>query len=95
MKATSLTDFYQQLATAAHTEPQALLPPNVEQQIGHFNVFNVADLFQRHRDKPPMPYDRRAYYKISLIRGRSRAEYADKVIDIAQHALLFATPKVP
>jgi len=42
-----------------------------------------------------MPYNRRAYYKISLIRGRSRAEYADKVIEIEKNALLFATPKVP
>src|SRR5690606_5390943 len=27
--------------------------------------------------------------------GRSRAEYADKVIDIEKSALLFATPRVP
>ena len=42
-----------------------------------------------------MPYNRRAYYKISLISGRNRAEYADKVIEIEKNALLFATPKVP
>ena len=42
-----------------------------------------------------MPYNRRAYYKISLISGRNRAEYADKVIDIEKNALLFATPRVP
>lgn len=42
-----------------------------------------------------MPYNRRSYYKISLIRGRNRAEYADKVIDIDRQALLFASPKVP
>jgi len=42
-----------------------------------------------------MPYNRRAYYKISLIRGKNRAEYADKVIDIPDNALLFATPRVP
>lgn len=95
MKTVSLTDFYQQLATAADTELNALLPPDIQQEIGHFNVFNVTDLFRHHREKPPMPYDRRAYYKISLIRGRSRAEYADKVIEIEQNALLFATPKVP
>ncbi len=95
MQITSLTDFYQQLATAADTELHTLLPPDIQQEIGHFNVFNVADLFRHHREKPPMPYDRRAYYKISLIRGRSRAEYADKVIEIEQNALLFATPKVP
>lgn len=42
-----------------------------------------------------MPYNRRAYYKISLIRGRNKAEYADKVIDVKRNALLYATPKVP
>ena len=42
-----------------------------------------------------MPYSRRDYYKISWIRGKSRAEYADKVIDIRENALLFATPKIP
>jgi AraC family transcriptional activator of pobA len=95
MKPVTLPDLYQQLATAADTELSALLPPDIQQEIGHFNVFNVADLFRHHREKPPMPYDRRAYYKISLIRGRSRAEYADKVLEIEQNALLFATPKVP
>jgi len=47
------------------------------------------------REKPMMPYNRRAYYKISLIGGRNRAEYADKVIEIEKSALLFGTPKVP
>jgi AraC-like DNA-binding protein len=42
-----------------------------------------------------MPYSRRAFYKISLIKGRNRAEYADKVVDIQESALLFATPKIP
>jgi AraC family transcriptional activator of pobA len=95
MKPVTIPDLYQQLATAADTELSALLPPDIQQEIGHFNVFNVADLFRHHREKPPMPYDRRAYYKISLIQGRSRAEYADKVLEIEQNALLFATPKVP
>ena len=94
MQTTSLTDFYQQLATAAGTELHALLPADIQREIGHFNVFNVADLLQHH-ERPPMPYNRRAYYKISLVKGRSRAEYADKVIEMAHNALLFATPKVP
>lgn len=95
MKAISLDQFYQRLATAVATDPQALLPPDGERQIGHFNLFNIADQFRHYPQMPPMPYDRRAYYKISLIRGRSRAEYANKVIDIEQNALLFATPRVP
>ena len=42
-----------------------------------------------------MPYNRRTYYKISLINGRNRVEYADKVLDIDDYAVLFATPKIP
>jgi AraC family transcriptional activator of pobA len=95
MKPTSLDQFYQEATTALATGLQALLPPDIQKEIGHFNVFDIQELFHRLREKPVMPYDRRAYYKISLISGRNRAEYADKVIDIERNALLFATPKVP
>ncbi|WP_375419306.1 helix-turn-helix domain-containing protein [uncultured Hymenobacter sp.] len=95
MQSISLEEFYDQLATGAATELSALLPPGIQQEVGHFNIFNVADLFRGREKTAAMPYDRRAYYKISLISGRNRAEYADKVIEIERHALLFATPKVP
>nr|WP_223129353.1 AraC family transcriptional regulator [Sinomicrobium weinanense] len=72
-----------------------LLPPGIHKEIGHFNVFDISDTIRQVKQKNVMPYDRRAYYKISLIRGRNRAEYADKVIDVEKNALLFATPKVP
>ncbi len=60
-------------------------------------MFSVNELIERVqvKENPTMPYNRRAYYKISLISGRNRAEYADKVIEIGKNALLFATPKVP
>ena len=95
MKVISLDEFYNQLTTGTATELSALLPGGIQKEVGHFNVFNLADLLTNGREKPAMPYDRRAYYKISLISGRNRAEYADKVIDIEKNALLFATPKVP
>lgn len=50
---------------------------------------------ERESGTKQMPYNRRAYYKISLILGKNRAEYADKVIDIKKRALLFATPRIP
>ncbi|MEJ0033377.1 MAG: helix-turn-helix transcriptional regulator [Bacteroidota bacterium] len=68
---------------------------DVNGEIGHFNVFNIASVTKRFRETKVMPYNRRAYYKISLINGRNRAEYADKVIDIQKNALLFASPRVP
>jgi AraC-like DNA-binding protein len=86
---TSLEQFYKEISVN--------LPPNVTQEIGHFNAFRVEDLLLRHGGdaKPPMPYNRRAYFKISLISGKNRAEYADKVIDIERNGLLYATPRIP
>jgi AraC family transcriptional activator of pobA len=91
---TTLTDFYAAYAHLTGLPSASLQPPDAQQAVGHFNVFNVGELRARYGPKPPMPYDRRAYYKISLIQGRSRAEYADKLIDIEQ-GLLFAAPQVP
>jgi AraC family transcriptional regulator, transcriptional activator of pobA len=89
MNPTSLEEFYKETAQ--------LIPEGINKEIGHFNVFKVSELFAKykHCSTMPMPYNRRAYYKISLISGRNKAEYADKVIDIEKNALLFATPKIP
>jgi AraC family transcriptional regulator, transcriptional activator of pobA len=83
----SLDDFYKRNA--------APLPPGIAGEIGHFNVFETEKLFDKKTGNRIMPYNRRDYYKISWIRGKSRAEYADKVIDIRENALLFATPRIP
>jgi len=73
----------------------SFLDENNNKDIGHFNVFNIADLYKSCTNKASMPYNRRTYYKISLINGKNKAEYADKVVDIKDHAILFATPKIP
>lgn len=87
-KSTTLVKFYNEIKTD--------IPQGLNKEIGHFNVFKT-DLIMKEkaRNKPYMPYNRRAYYKISLINGRNRAEYADKIIDIDKNALLFATPRIP
>jgi AraC family transcriptional regulator, transcriptional activator of pobA len=87
MKIKTLEEFYEGIATH--------IPTGISKEIGHFNIFKTADFMADYKIKSVMPYNRRAYYKISLIRGRNRAEYADKVIEIEKNALLFATPKVP
>lgn len=87
MKPITVEEFY--------TQTSGLVPEGISKEIGHFNVFKIDDFIARINEKPVMPYNRRAYYKISLIRGRNRVEYADKVIEIEKNALLFATPKVP
>lgn len=87
MKPTSLEEFY--------NVTTALLPEGISREIGHFNVFKVEEMIAHYKAKQSMPYNRREYYKISLINGRNKTEYADKVIDVEKNALLFGTPKVP
>ena len=87
MKTTTLEKFYQQIAVN--------IPEGLSKEIGHFNIFSIADMVALYKAKHAMPYNRRDYYKISLIKGKNKLEYADKVIDIEKNALLFATPKVP
>lgn len=87
METISLEDFYRQTSQ--------LIPEGINRELGHFNVFKLDELLAKSTRKHEMPYNRRAYYKISLISGRNRAEYADKVIPIENNALLFATPKIP
>jgi len=76
-----------------YNDASLLIPERIQKEIGHFNVFRTEELLGSKLVK--MPYNRRAYYKISLIIGRNRAEYADKIIEIENCALLFATPQIP
>lgn len=92
---TSLDEFYKEAAAFTGKDISTLLPPGINKEIGHFNVFDIAETIKEVKRTAVMPYNRRAYYKISLIRGRNRAEYADKEIEIEHNALLFATPRVP
>jgi len=88
MATTTVEEFYQQTSM--------LIPHDIHKEIGHFNVFKINDMVHRGSNKKlAMPYNRRTYYKISMISGKNKAEYADKVIDIEKNALLFATPKIP
>ncbi|WP_281227440.1 helix-turn-helix domain-containing protein [Flavobacterium aquiphilum] len=95
MKSKSIDEFYQEISGGNDQDSSGLLPKDIQKEIGHFNVFNIKELYERLQEKSFMPYDRRAYYKISLIRGKNRVEYADRTIDIEKQALLFATPKIP
>ena len=69
--------------------------PDAAAEAGQFNVFDVADLMRGYHARPPMAFDRRAFYKISLLRGRSRVEYADQGVEITDRGLWFATSRVP
>lgn len=95
--ATSLTtssvkDFYREVFGDNCQDLDTILNDQQTKDMGHFNVFNLNDVWN---GKSTMSYSRRVYYKISLIRGNNRVEYADKVVEIKDFAILFATPKVP
>ena len=95
IKSTSLAEFYNEASHFTGKAISEILPPGIHKEIGHFNVFDISETIKEVKRKQVMPYNRRAYYKISLIRGKNKAEYADKVITIEKNALLFASPKVP
>ena len=94
MESVSIKEFYQDVLGAKCEELNKFLDNQSNQDIGHFNVFDIKKL-NASCNKGAMPYNRRTYYKISLIKGKNRVEYANKVVDIANYAVLFATPKIP
>jgi AraC family transcriptional regulator, transcriptional activator of pobA len=94
MEIITINKFYKDISSGTE-DMESLFPQEYIKQIGHFNVFDIADLRAKYNSKPQMPYNRRAYYKISLIIGNNKVEYADKVIEIKNQGLLFATPKIP
>ena len=69
------------------------VPDSVRKEVGHFNVFKLAPFVGTNAK--PVPYSRRDYFKISLIKGNNKVHYADKVVEIKERALLFANPQVP
>ena len=93
MTTTAVKDFYTEAFGTLCPELKLFLEDQSTNDIGHFNVFSIADMLCRKKGQ--MPYNRRTYYKISLINGKNHIEYADKVLDIEDRAILFATPKIP
>jgi AraC-like DNA-binding protein len=69
------------------------LPENLQQDVGHFNVFRIEDCMKD--GKSTVLYSRRDFYKISLIRGENIYHYADKSVTINGTTLMFFNPQVP
>ncbi len=84
-KPESIEDFYK--------NKFSFLPENLQNGVGHFNVFKLEDCLKE--DARPMSYNRRDYYKVSLIRGHNVYHYADKSVEINGTALIFFNPLVP
>ncbi|MBO2008829.1 helix-turn-helix domain-containing protein [Hymenobacter negativus] len=84
-KPESLPAFYQQ-----HFKQ---LPPAQQLDVGQANVFRLEDALAPSAG--PVPYSRRDFYKITLIRGRNAYHYADKSLEVNGPTLLFLNPHVP
>jgi AraC-type DNA-binding domain-containing proteins len=69
------------------------VPENIRNGVGHFNVFAIDEYIGKNAK--PVVYSRKDYFKITLIVGRNRIHYADKVIDIQKQALFFTNPQIP
>lgn len=70
------------------------LPDNLQQDLGHFNVFRTEDCY-KDGELIPVTYTRRDFYKISLARGKNVFHYADKSLEVDGTALIFFNPQVP
>ncbi|HQW69896.1 MAG TPA: AraC family transcriptional regulator, partial [Flavobacterium sp.] len=91
----SINEFYKEIFDNKCQLAELFLNEQNNIDIGHFNIFNIAEMNNACKSKPVMPYNRRTYYKISLINGHNLVEFADKEIEIKQKGVLFASPKIP
>lgn len=68
------------------------VPEHLKHEMGQFNVF---PLYDPHKNVNCQPYNRKGFYKISLINGATNLYYADKNLKIEQSGLLFSNPYIP
>jgi AraC family transcriptional activator of pobA len=81
----SLEDFYRRKFDR--------LPEEIRQGVGHFNMFHLEPYVE---GKPTaIPYSRRDFYKIMLVKGNSHVHYADRVVQVEKQALTFSNPQIP
>lgn len=69
------------------------LPENLKKDIGHFNVFKMEDT--QNRERRPVQYRRRDFYKIALVKGDYLYHYANKTLEVKGPTLMFFNPMVP
>lgn len=90
-----IREFYKELFGNNSSHVDKLLDNSGSNDLGHFNVFDTKEFYFSRTKKTAMTYNRRLYYKISLIKGKNLVEYADKSVMIEKQGILFATPKIP
>lgn len=69
------------------------MPEELRKDIGHFNIFHLIPI--REGQATSIPYRRRDFYKIMLVKGNSRVHFGDKVVEVQKQALAFSNPQIP
>jgi AraC family transcriptional regulator, transcriptional activator of pobA len=95
MENVSIKEFYKEIFGQENDKLDNLFGSNGSNDLGHFNVFDSEKFYHSSKNKSEMTYNRRLYYKISLIKGKNLVEYAGKTVLIETQGILFATPKIP
>lgn len=95
MENISIKEFYKEICGDSACQLDYFLDSKSSNDLGHFNVFDIVKFYYSGNKKTEMTYNRRLYYKISLIKGKNLVEYADKTVLIEKQGILFATPKIP
>lgn len=89
MKPTPIDALY-----AAFTPAVGDAPPDMRRELGHFNVFTVGNAPAGAAHRPPQHFNRQAFYKISLMHGCGRLEFADQAQQVGPDFLFMATPSL-
>ena len=95
MNGISIKEFYKEIFGENGSQLDFFLESSSSNNLGHFNVFDTKKFYFSGAKKSEMTYNRRLYYKISLIKGENLVEFADKTVLIEKQGILFATPKIP
>ncbi|OOG78238.1 AraC family transcriptional regulator [Algoriphagus sp. A40] len=69
------------------------IPESLAQDIGHFNLFRLEPYLEGKLKA--IPYRRRDFYKVMLVKGASTVHYADRIYEVKKQALSFSNPLVP
>ena len=69
------------------------IPESLAQDIGHFNLFRLEPYLEGKMKA--VPYRKRDFYKVMLVKGGGTVHYADRVYEVKKQALSFSNPLVP
>jgi AraC-like DNA-binding protein len=82
------------MTTALQSDKKHIwMPDYLQREMGQFNVFPISSTPADRVNC--QPYNRKGFYKISLLNGGTRLFYADKTLEFPESALLFSNPYIP